>query len=1214
MARIITYEDDPNISDLDRLIGSDGNDYNITKNFTLLGIAEYVIDVFVNPDATDFHIPVFNQNGTRITDSIMHQDSSPANGVPGTIITVDGNFKVNSNTQLGTTVDNVTSVPSTLQLRGKVSDKNDNFGVTNQLLYADENGYVQWGPECGQGFVLGQGTLYYLPLWTPDSGTIGDSLVYQNGDNDTPATEIYFKGGLASEGSKVANITDIALGQKNFAGGEGSTAFNFRSIALGNDAFASGHRGVSGGHGSFTAGYNVGAGNDGFGLWTADYTDATTLQLKLISGTINAGDYLVANVGDDPAAKIEILTAFEMSMGNIWEITLPTAITVNLNQAFAIETANPDRGDQQATVAIGFQSASKGFAAAAIGYDAVAEGTGAMALGRDAVANKTGALALGKSALADQDNQVAVGSGNVKLDGTAQDDTQDKVLVIDANTSIIKYRSALTISPELGWDTVDYSTGNQNWNVDKYNGYMEIPFGVIPPAKREIRPAGLSTGEEGYFVFVANSADIPADFLDFTSINSGNINRVRTTWSGSGTRTYIPNNQNNGKWITGTAVKFHYIVREEAGITTIWWDACCEIQALNDCPVITSPSVSHTINEDQTFSGGLPATDGDGPLALAWSIVDQPDNGSVSLNTATGNYTYTPNANYFGSDSFTWQVFDGGCYSAVGTVSFTIDEVIEFPAFKISNGLGNNCGADDVAPLYTGTAGGSYVWEGHYCDPDHAASDVTITTFYDVGGVWTPGLPANWTFTKDEVSGVAVDYRFTLESSNIAAGLTRIKLEIEDVDNNQGTPYILEIGAAFDTLTKTEILLDYSGAAPNTTGGDWIYPGVTYDNIWEGKRMENLSTDTYNGHTQFETAIATGVSPSGGTLAALYPSATFAIQKISGGTSALEFYYTCRLDSGALAPTSNNIDPGLTIEFDAATLNSAFSKSGTGELIWTLEVEDILRAPLATGNITNISPSITTTGHNCNDGGMALIAWGYDTAGTYHSFLLRRFDIANSGGIPYEHQGTVGSQFFSKKTWTPPYAYISTPAPVTGQCTTPAATSTWWQRSGSGWQLDDTDVDETNAGAIWDKANNLVNLPNQSGTGQNNYSYIPAIQHQNYSTANNSTAGLYRMDSATAATVASTITSGKINFMVVGLGFANGQQSNGTPATCDPTKEYQAWLHGDACQMRIFTENAAGTNQIEIKDGANSFIAGDGKYVEIDVYATPGSNATVYSF
>ena len=965
---------------------------------------------------------------------------------------------------------------------------------------------------------------------------------------------------------------------------------------------------MSGGHGSFTAGYNVGAGNDGFGKWNADYTDATVLELTLISGSINAGDYLIANTGDDPSAKVEILSVQYPTNLLPYAITIATPISVNLDQAFAIETANPNRGDQQATIAIGFQSASKGFGAAAIGYDAVADGTGALALGKDA--------------LADQTNQVAIGSGNVKLNGTAQDDTQDKVLVIDANTSIIKYRSALTISPELGWDTVDYSTGNQNWIVDKYNGYMEIPFGIIPPAKREVRPAGLKTGEEGYFVFVANSADIPADFLDFTSINSGNINRVRTTWSGSGTRTYIPNNQNAGKWVPGTAVKFHYIVREEGGITTIWWDACCEIQALNDCPVILNPTVSQIINEDQTFSGGLPATDGDGPLALVWSIVNQPDNGTVSLNAATGNYTYTPNANYFGNDSFTWQVFDGGCYSAVGSVSFTINEVVEFPAFKISNGLGNNCGADDVAPLYTGTAGGPYKWEGHYCDPDHAAADVTITTFYDVGGSWVAGLPANWTFAKDDVSGVSVDYRFTLESSNVASGLTRIQLRIEDAGGNVGSPYTLEIGAAFDTLTKTEILLDYSDANendPNPPNGDWIHPGVTiYDNIWDGKKMENLSTDTYNGHAANVAASATGVSPSGGTLAALYPSATFTIQKMRPVDGAiLEFYYSCHLDSGALAPTSNNIDPGLTIEFDAATLNAAFGVTGTGDLIWTLEVEDILRAPLATGDITNISASIAPDGHACNDGGMALIAWGYDTAGLYHSFLLRRFDISNaqlnttvSRGFPFVHQGARANQFFSSRSWTPPYAYISTPAAVAGQCTTPPSTSTWWLRNGSGWQLDASDVDESNAGAIWDKDNNLANLPNQSGTGQNNYSYIPAVQHANY-TLDNCGGGIYRMDSTTAATIASTITSGKINFMVVGLGFANN--INGQ-ATCDPTKEYQAWVHGDACQMRIFTENATRTNQIEIKDGQNSFIAGDGKYVEIDVYATPGSNATVFSF
>ena len=55
-------------------------------------VADYVIDRFIDPDATDFKIPVFNQGGTRITGSIISQDSSPSNGVAGTKITIAGDL------------------------------------------------------------------------------------------------------------------------------------------------------------------------------------------------------------------------------------------------------------------------------------------------------------------------------------------------------------------------------------------------------------------------------------------------------------------------------------------------------------------------------------------------------------------------------------------------------------------------------------------------------------------------------------------------------------------------------------------------------------------------------------------------------------------------------------------------------------------------------------------------------------------------------------------------------------------------------------------------------------------------------------------------------------------------------------------------------------------------------------------------------------------
>jgi hypothetical protein len=64
------------------------------SNFSvsMSSVADYVIDKFIDPNATDFQIPVFNQGGTKITGSIMSQDSSPSNGVAGTKITIAGDL------------------------------------------------------------------------------------------------------------------------------------------------------------------------------------------------------------------------------------------------------------------------------------------------------------------------------------------------------------------------------------------------------------------------------------------------------------------------------------------------------------------------------------------------------------------------------------------------------------------------------------------------------------------------------------------------------------------------------------------------------------------------------------------------------------------------------------------------------------------------------------------------------------------------------------------------------------------------------------------------------------------------------------------------------------------------------------------------------------------------------------------------------------------
>src|SRR5207247_1981404 len=77
-------------------------------------------------------------------------------------------------------------------------------------------------------------------------------------------------------------------------------------------------------------------------------------------------------------------------------------------------------------------------------------------------------------------------------------------------------------------------------------------------------------------------------------------------------------------------------------------------------------------------SGTLTASDVDGD-PLTFAIVTQGTKGTVTVNALTGAYTYTPNANANGPDSFTFKVNDGTVDSNIATVTVTITAVNDPP-------------------------------------------------------------------------------------------------------------------------------------------------------------------------------------------------------------------------------------------------------------------------------------------------------------------------------------------------------------------------------------------------------------------------------------------------------------------------------------------------------------------------------------------------------
>ena len=101
---------------------------------------------------------------------------------------------------------------------------------------------------------------------------------------------------------------------------------------------------------------------------------------------------------------------------------------------------------------------------------------------------------------------------------------------------------------------------------------------------------------------------------------------------------------------------------------------------LNDAPVAMPDAYSGT--EDAALSVAAPGilandTDADGDTLTA-VLLSGPGHGTLTLGP-NGSFTYTPNANFAGPDSFTYRAFDGTADSAQATVSINVAAVNDAP-------------------------------------------------------------------------------------------------------------------------------------------------------------------------------------------------------------------------------------------------------------------------------------------------------------------------------------------------------------------------------------------------------------------------------------------------------------------------------------------------------------------------------------------------------
>ncbi|MDP7592683.1 MAG: cadherin-like domain-containing protein [Litorilituus sp.] len=102
--------------------------------------------------------------------------------------------------------------------------------------------------------------------------------------------------------------------------------------------------------------------------------------------------------------------------------------------------------------------------------------------------------------------------------------------------------------------------------------------------------------------------------------------------------------------------------------------AACGGSSSNEAPKFSQTSYNFSTSEDLAVSGAVSATDNE---SVSYTVINASSNGVFALN-ADGSFTYTPSADFNGTDSATVQASDGDKTSQA-TINFTISGVNDAP-------------------------------------------------------------------------------------------------------------------------------------------------------------------------------------------------------------------------------------------------------------------------------------------------------------------------------------------------------------------------------------------------------------------------------------------------------------------------------------------------------------------------------------------------------
>ncbi len=303
----------------------------------------------------------------------------------------------------------------------------------------------------------------------------------------------------------------------------------------------------------------------------------------------------------------------------------------------------------------------------------------------------------------------------------------------------------LTLNPFNGTDTFTYRANDGTLDSDLAT--VTITVTAVNDAPVATNDA-YSTNEDTPLTVPAPGVldnDTDPDGNPLTAwVESGTSHGTLTLFNGTDTFTYRAND--------GTL---------DSDLATV----TITVTAINDAPVATNDA--YTTDEDTALTVAAPGVLGnDSDLdssTLTAALVTGPVHGTLTLN-ANGSFTYTPAANFNGTDSLTYHASDGSLTSDPATVTITVTAVNDAPTLAVAPG--GTCGSNDRSGTINLTVGDA---DGGTLTLSAASSN---TTLVPNGNVVFGGSGSTRTMTATTVAGGAGTAILTVKVSDGQATAT----------------------------------------------------------------------------------------------------------------------------------------------------------------------------------------------------------------------------------------------------------------------------------------------------------------------------------------------------------------------------------------------------------------------------------------------------------